>query len=353
MTRKKQLLKALRCIIFLAIVLCSAISFSYVVRQVSYRIHRTMLPSFYAEASDSLDVVAIGSSACYRYVDTPVLYEKFGITSFNVATPLQPTSIVRYLMNEVEKTQKPQLYLVEVREFLRLKEEEKEQAVYCASDSMDFSPNKWFMDLRAYDNWAERLEAFFDITKYHGEWEGVSDASLAFWRNRVKNPSKEWDNIAKTEPQKEPEWTAKSAEDLYPHNEQALIELLEDCRKKNRQVLFFMTPYIYGEAIPGRLLRLKELVESYGYSLLDMSRGSAYGLDYDTDFYNTHHVNWRGAEKITLVLGDYIKKEYNIVAKHTQAIDDEWSGYASANRREADSLTGSEQADFDDSLEGR
>ncbi|MDO5702559.1 MAG: hypothetical protein Q4G47_04320, partial [Lachnospiraceae bacterium] len=224
-------------------------------------------------------------------------------------------------------------------------------AVYCASDSMDLSLNKLAMVVRAYGTWAERLGAWLDITKYHGNWEYINEEALAFWRNRVSDESKEWSNIAKVEPVSEPEARDEAEEPLFEHNEKALIELLEDCRKKNRQVLFLMTPYIYGEKITGRLKTLRKMVESYGYELLDFSRGSDIGLDYALDFYNTHHVNWRGAEKMTLALGDYIKKEYNIDAQHVQSVKDDWDAYAARNREESDKLTGDEDAGFDDSLE--
>ena len=336
----KSVGRLVRAVVFLALALFLIISSNNVLRQVKYRLQKGAFPSFYAQEKNSIDIVTIGSSADYRYIDTPMLYELFGYTSYNLATAQQPTSVTRFIMNEAEKSQSPSLFIVEAREFVHLPESKQETAVYCVSDSMDLSLNKWLMLCRGYASWEDRLNGFFDITKYHGFWHDMKGKTLPYWNNRVKDEKLSWKNNTKVAAINKPELPSKlDPLPLIEPNEKALIELLEDCRKKNREVLFILTPCEYSsDLFPRRAETLRTIVESYGYKLYDMIRDENLDLDYSYDFYNRSHTNMWGAEKVTRALGEYIKREYNIDTQHSDAVKAAWDEAALRNREEANSL---------------
>ena len=336
----KSVGRLVRAVVFLALALFLIICSNNVLRQVKYRLQKGAFPSFYAQEKNSIDIVTIGSSADYRYIDTPMLYELFGYTSYNLATAQQPTSVTRFIMNEAEKSQSPSLFIVEAREFVHLPESKQETAVYCVSDSMDLSLNKWLMLCRGYASWEDRLKGFFDITKYHGFWHDMKGKTLPYWNNRVKDEKLSWKNNTKVAAINKPELPSKlDPLPLIEPNEKALIELLEDCRKKNREVLFILTPCEYSsDLFPRRAETLRTIVESYGYKLYDMIRDENLDLDYSYDFYNRSHTNMWGAEKVTRALGEYIKREYNIDTQHSDAVKAAWDEAALRNREEANSL---------------
>ena len=122
----KSIGRLVRAVVFLALALFLIICSNNVLRQVKYRLQKGAFPSFYAQEKNSIDIVTIGSSADYRYIDTPMLYELFGYTSYNLATAQQPTSVTRFIMNEAEKSQSPSLFVVEAREFVHLPESKQE-----------------------------------------------------------------------------------------------------------------------------------------------------------------------------------------------------------------------------------
>ena len=336
----KSVGRLVRAVVFLALALFLIISSNNVLRQVKYRLQKGAFPSFYAQEKNSIDIVTIGSSADYRYIDTPMLYELFGYTSYNLATAQQPTSVTRFIMNEAEKSQSPSLFVVEAREFVHLHESKQETAVYCVSDSMDLSLNKWLMLCRGYASWEDRLNGFFDITKYHGFWQDMKGKTLPYWNNRVKDEKLSWKNVTKVKVINKPSLAPEPDPlPLIESNEKALIELLEDCREKNREVLFILTPCEYSsDLFPRRAETLRTIVESYGYKLYDMIRDENLDLDYSRDFYNRSHTNMWGAEKVTRALGEYIKREYNIDTQHSDAVKAAWDEAALRNREEANSL---------------
>ena len=327
-----KLWKAIRCVVFLSLLFYLTLHMSYVLRQVPERNAKNVFPGFYAEPDNSLDVVTLGSSACYQYVDTPKLYENFGITSYNLGCPIQSTISTPFLMDEVEKTQSPELFLVEVRRYIKGRKNNFSKAVYLMTDTMKLGLNKWGMICRAYDSIAERVTEFLDIYKYHSYWSGVDTTLFEFWNNEKVHPMKRWRNRQGVRPMvASPVVENAEPTSLHKNTTGELIYLLEECRKKGRNVLFFVSPYPYGDYLPGRVAALREIIESYGYTLLDMSDGEAYGLDYSTDFADSLHVNYLGAEKVTNALGEYIQKEYNIHTQHTPEVTADWERYVKAN----------------------
>ena len=55
---------------------------TYVLRPLDRDFFRTKLTGFYAEEDESLDIVGLGSSALYRYVNAPLLWGTAGIYLF-------------------------------------------------------------------------------------------------------------------------------------------------------------------------------------------------------------------------------------------------------------------------------
>lgn len=331
-TKAGRLRNALRCAAFLILAACLFVPTSYVLRNVPFRYSKGTFPAFYAEERDSLDVVTFGSSGCYQFFDTPLLYENFGLTSFNLSVPLMPASAVPFLMDEAEKHQSPELYVVEVRCYLRNPGKDPDRALYLLTDSMDYGRSKWRMLLHSYGSYLESVKAYFDIWKYHGYLPEVTGEALSYFDNRKKSALKTWRNRAIVHPQETP----ISQEDigplaLDPRSEAELRFLLDECRRKGRRVLFVATPHVYTRKYVGRKKALAELIAAAGFPFLDLTEGEAYGLDYRTDFWDHRHVNYHGAEKVTNALGEYIQKEYNIRTEHTEAVTADWEACVRSN----------------------
>ena len=69
----------------------------------------------------------------------------------------------------------------------------------------------------------------------------------------------------------------------------------------------------------------------YSYLNLDDEQARrSIDLDYDTDFYNSLHVNFVGAEKITSYLAAYMKGHYRFTNKLDDTQKREWENAVSA-----------------------
>ena len=76
---KKQIKYIFGTAVFLAIAAVLLTLTTYVMRPTDKDFFRARVAGFYAEDRDSLDVVGFGSSALYRYLNSPLLWKQQGI----------------------------------------------------------------------------------------------------------------------------------------------------------------------------------------------------------------------------------------------------------------------------------
>ena len=349
---RKKLWKAVRCVLFLLLLGYLLLHISYVLRQVKWRYNRNTFPGFYGEADDSLDIVTMGSSACYLFFDTPLLYENFGYTSYNLGVPSEPVTAVPYLMEEVEKSQSPELYVVEARKYIKKPGKYFVRTLYLLTDSMNLNLTKWNMIRHSFSSIAKCVQDFLDLWKHHSFWSELTTDKFKYWNNSITLEMKGWRNRTKVKPIEKPDTFGDiPAMPLDEENERELRSLLEECRAKGREVLFVIVPFSYGEAFEAKKKTFCEIVESYGFRCLDLTDGESYGLDYSRDFWDSRHVNYRGAQKVTNMLGEYIEKEYNIQAQHTAEVKADWDRYAARNRENVQAILAGEEASADEAVE--
>ena len=95
---KKQIKYIFGTAVFLAIAAVLLTLTTYVMRPTDKDFFRARVAGFYAEDRDSLDVVGFGSSALYRYLNSPLLWKQQGITSYGIATAAQPVYVIPSLI---------------------------------------------------------------------------------------------------------------------------------------------------------------------------------------------------------------------------------------------------------------
>ncbi len=105
--------------------------------------NRRIFNAFYAEEKDTIDAVYLGTSATNRYFIGPLAYEETGLAEFDLAAMGMPLIFVQNLMKEVEKTQDPALYIIELRGVLKGREDVTDAHIRRITDSMRISSNKY------------------------------------------------------------------------------------------------------------------------------------------------------------------------------------------------------------------
>ena len=302
---------------------------------------RNRMTGFYAEPEDSLDAVVVGSSAVYRYVNNPQLWQETGITSYNFATPGFSIFLLEDLIDEVNKTQSPEVIIVDARKFMLTENDNfKKNRFQQLVSNIKYSWNRCEMINKLIDDPIERMYYYLDIMIYHDNWETLTLDSIEYADNEREDVMKAWQNIDKIEVLDSVDVTGLTTEkSLSKEAEDTLISLLEKCKNEDINILFVSAPWQIDDNNQMQSLYMQKIVEEYGFNYLDMNIIiEELGLDFETDFYNKRHVNAYGAEKVTEYLGEYLENNYNFEYTHTDSVVEAWDQAAKLNQEEMDLL---------------
>lgn len=316
-------------LVFVIIGTLSLGAVSYMVRPVdgSNEEIRNRITGFYAEPDDSLDMVVLGSSAVYRYINNPLLWKEKGLTSYNFATPGLNIFMLEYLIDEIQKTQDPELYVIDARKFILTEDNDyKKNRFQQIVNNLKYSKTRIEMINRLIENPMERFYYYFDLMIYHDNWEKLTRDSLEYADNERENPTKGWD-VVKSAKELEPVDVSSvtEKEPLSAVAEETLVQLLKKCKEEGINVLFLATPWQIGNTNQKQSNYMKEIVEEYGFDYLDMNLITAeIGIDFSVDFYNDRHVNAVGAEKVTKYFGEYLEENYDFQKNHTEETISSW-----------------------------
>ncbi len=331
-TKGKTVKKGLLCII--AFVICAGLLFCYLNKVFSMGdadANRQTFKAFYAEADDTIDVMYLGTSASNRYFINPLAYEETGITCFTVATMGMPMFFVPDLVDEVQKSQDPQLYIIEMRWLLKNRDMITDAHIRRVTDNLKYSHIKEHALKIAFaemdgskgmlgDIGEYGLDYYIPILKYHGRLAEGNMSPGDFKLTATKNQTKGYVMSFNTTKQVNqfPGRVSEKRAELSDIAENALSATLDKCdeiTENGDQVLFVLSPYCCLKGQKPMFNTAFDIVRERGYPVLDFNTPEMYeevGLDFDKDYYNSKHVNYIGAEKYTRYLTDYLTEHYDL-----------------------------------------
>lgn len=337
---KRVWIRAIKIVcLVIAVAVCAFLLQEYVLCHADH--NRERLKGFYAEDAGSLDVVYMGASDVYSDVSPGYAYRRDGITSYIFAT--QANSILNYKsqLKNVLSRQKDALIVIELNGALYDTDEDmtKEANLRNYSDNVTLDATK--IEWIAQNVKSNRAEYLFPIIKYHGVWSSLDEEQL--YRDTVITDKKRGYNYLKgivnwtlAFQSPEPSLNSKllaSAEKRQPlcsGQEEELRNLLEYCRREGlKNIVFARFPHIVTEKTYDRYERsntIGDIVEEYGFDYLNFERDvTKLGLDETKDYYNLDHLNFKGQQKFTAYLIDYLKEHYGLTAHAlTDEQKEEW-----------------------------
>lgn len=270
---------------------------------------------FYEEEENSIDMLCMGSSHVFENVNTGVLWDEYGIASFDLCGSRQPLWNTYYYLKEALKTQTPKLIVVDVYSALQQEEYSDESRIiknnYGLKPSRDkiesvmvSSPEeKWLDYMLEYPTWHSRYSEI-DSSDF---LEDLGRSTMQCWKGYALN--------ADTAPMTRPEGIEyiTAAGEMTDKAEEYMRKIIELAKKTDIPLLFIETPYIVSAEDQMILNRAEEIAGENGVPFVNFNLFyDAMGLDFQTDFADADHLNHRGNVKFTNYLGQYIKNNYDI-----------------------------------------
>ncbi len=327
---KNRIRRLVSCMVFLFILFQAFLSVTNLFRNPSQ--DRLRITGLYEEGP--LDVIYIGGSSTFVYWQPLKAWHDCGFTSYSYATNSLEADGRLYYLKEALKSHRPEMFVIEMRDFLAIGDTVYEAGMRNGTDSMDFlSPNRWeyiyqYLKKRNVTEDTDKLSLYLDIIKYHAN-KSVLSSPLA-WENldnHARCPGRGWEWLDRWEFVEKPSgFQASEPAKLDERTVSVLTELLGFCKKEGIEALFVVAPFTVTQAGQEIYLAVSDMVHSYGYDFLNTNDYyEEMGLDFSEDFYNGYHVNLFGAEKYTEFLESYLTKNYDLQNHAGEQQYQEWN----------------------------
>ena len=319
----KRIIKIVSLLVAISIVL--GLMQHYIMRR--FDAHQRRVQGFYMEEKDSLDMVIIGSSEVYNGYMPPLAYENFGISSYLFGFQAEPDSLWSYHLKEIERTQDPEILIIECNGAGYDKDELDNPAeVRFLTDDMPLSLNKIQL---IHDKATEAKPSYyFPFLKYHQhlmpggdtlntlllDKRGFHILRGAQARVTGEDLSKDVIDVSNDD----------SLEDLDPDGEMYLRAFLEQCKESNiKHIVFVRFPHVVTERNYDRFQRYhraEQIIKEAGFDYIDFDEmKDEIGINIDSDFLDSEHMSLRGAEKFTNFMVPYLMDRYQVEPKEQSA----------------------------------
>ena len=261
---------------------------------------------FYAEEKDSLDFVFVGSSQMFTTVVPAVLWEEYGITSYDFGANEQPMYLSYYYIKEALKYQNPKAVILEVS-YCNTPEYTHEGVLHINLDDLRMSPVKLEAIFDIIPK-GERLPYIFELAKYHDTWTTLDKYSFKYLTADKHNPYKGYTPSLDGFPdggdfnEDIPKVTEKAQlADLSVEYMEKIIAL---CEEEGVDLLFLKTPndHIQNQA---EYNAVADIADAYGIPYLDLNK----------EMNGQLHNHVFHAETITKRIGQWLMSLYEVEDK--------------------------------------
>ena len=270
---------------------------------------------FYQEPDNSLDFVFVGSSQLYAAIAPNVLFEEFGMTSYDFAANEQPMWISYYYIKEALAHQHPKAIVLDV--FTMYGDTyEKEGATHINLDDLPWNLNK-IQAIRASVPMGERGAFYFELVKYHDSWNTLDEHKImsSFWNKR--NVYRGYSPFVVPHVYADgPLPEVKDQTERAPMGAMAkewLDKIIDLTRREGVDLILIKTPN--GHAERQKLyLSVEDYAKEKGVPFLNMN----------TIFDGEAHINIIHAETVTRYVGEYLSERYDITDKRNNPDFAQW-----------------------------
>lgn len=261
------------------------------------------------------DVLFVGSSVVYSAVNPIVLWDRYGMASFDRSTSSQPTWTSYYLIKDAIESTKPELIVLDVS-FMRYEDDYAEEpSNRKAFDGMRISRTKFEAIEAAKYEEEKAIDYAVPLFRFHSRWQYLKGED---WKYLYYKPTVSYNGYLYSDAV-DPALGDISADGLFEvrmtnRNAEYLEKTIQLCQDNGIQLLLFKTPSYQPKWDEGFDTDIRFIADKYGVTYIDFDTETQnIGIDYTTDTPDKGgHLNACGAEKFSAYLGAYIKENYTV-----------------------------------------
>ena len=276
---------------------------------------------FYDERDNTVDVIFMGSSHMFTNASPAVLWEEYGMASYDLCGSIQPYWNTYHYLKEAYKTQKPKVVVWDVYTAIMYKEMDYgiyENAIK-NTFGMKLSKNK-IDAIKASVKEDDRLLYYFEYPTYHKRYTDINkddfyflskeqDTQLFCWKGQRPFFTK---SVEKERPSDDI-LNDTSVGSVTEKHEQYLRMIIDLCKANGTTLILTVNPYTVFEGDMPILNRVKEIADETGTEFINFNLlYDEIGIDFNGDFCDECHMHLNGSERFSRYLGKVIKDRVDI-----------------------------------------
>ena len=273
----------------------------------------SQLEALNKQKENTVDVIFLGSSHVYCDISTGVLWDNYGIASFDLGGAEAPAWVSYYHLKEALKNQNPALVCYEIS-VASLYPTLYQSDSWAADNNygMSISSDR-FWQLKANSEEQDLKKRIFPISVMHGRYSDLTENDFRDKNNSINY--KGYDPRERVTPLGDYEGCPETAENT-PCSEKAeeyIRKIIELCRENNVELMFFVSPYKEGQEEKAMYNYIDAIADEYDVEHIDFnSLVDEMGIDFNTDMHDYTHLNFWGNYKFSDSFGKIIKEGYNV-----------------------------------------
>ena len=325
---RKNLIKLI-CFIFICILLFCRFHkvFNFIYGDCFYSV-----TIFYEEPENSIDVLCFGSSHIFENINAGILWDEYGIASFNLCGSIQPLWNSYYYMKEALKTQNPKLIILDVFGAIQTQEYIDHSRIIKNNYGLRFSKDK-IESVIVSSPEESRMDYLLEYPTYHSRYSEIGRADFADHTGRAiyKNWKGFGINTNTTSYSEPKNFYTDGMEELTDKVEYYLLKIIQLSKDNDIPLLLLKTPHILNQDQQKIYNRVAEIANANDIPFVNFNLFyHEIGLDFSTDYADSSHLNHLGNAKFTRYLAEHLKENYDIPDRRGDA------GYESYDLMAAD-----------------
>lgn len=280
---------------------------------------------FYNMEKESIDVIIMGSSMAASSIIPQLLYDEYGILSYNLGCEQQNLLTSYYWLLEALKYQKPKVLLLETfmlyGHTLTEPLYSDEPATRKAFDYMRWSANKVnaVNDICSHDSNQSELSYYIPTIRYHDRWKSLGEKDFKLKQGLEHSELKGYAPLyhiceGQYEPFDKDSIQNTEQAEILPLMKEYAEKIFDLCKDSGIEVILYRTP---GTGSIERYRAISDFCRSYSFEYYDFGEASLYNnISYNFYFDNSDaHPNVRGAQKMTKYMGKILQKKHGVSDK--------------------------------------
>ncbi len=267
--------------------------------------------SYTNEVKDTIQLIALGNSDLYSALIPVKLWSEQGYTSTVISSPRQTVMETYSLLGDALKSQQPDIVLIEtdmlyngINIDIQNSQEDKKDSrklpilPYLTNEQLTEDIQDHFSVFMLHDSWKQMIAA------HNNKKEDNTLCEHGYYFSK---------KIRKTYKNNYMDATTK-VEEIPSENIYYLNKIKERCDNIGAKLLLVELPSIVSWSYP-RHNALVQYADEHGVEFIDFNLlYKDIKLDFKRDFRdNGNHLNYYGARKVTVYLGNFINQNYQLI----------------------------------------